>query len=51
MKKVKITGKLSLNKQKVSELKESKMNEIKGGYSYAYGCSRREACSRYCYTI
>ncbi len=32
MKKLKLTGKLSLNKETVARLNDSQMNHVKGGY-------------------
>lgn len=56
MKKVKITGKLSLNKETIAKLNEDQMNRIKGGLTetseqvctqftaYAISCPMGTAC-------
>ncbi len=43
MKKVKFTGKLSLNKETVTKLNDAQMNNVKGGELWSFG-----ACTRQC---
>jgi natural product precursor len=47
MKKIKLNGKLSLNKETIAKLNDEQMNNVKGGFlSIGNRCSRRNACAR-----
>jgi len=50
MKKIKLNGKLSLNKETIAKLNDDQMNSVKGGGILSIGkmCSRRNSCHRVC---
>jgi hypothetical protein len=53
MKKVKLNGKLSLNKETIAKLNDEQIKTIKGGVkggflSIRYDCSKRHTCKRVC---
>jgi len=49
MKKIKLNGKLSLNKETIAKLNDDQMNSVKGGGILSIGkaCTKNRTCSIY----